>query len=116
MACSGESAAWLVSSVARKERIVCGCLSSRRVKSCCCKPGTGFPDLSVTTTSSEMRRPSPRARTVAPSAGGAPGDGDAPCCGNPGDKKKQKRAIESGACRPCSPHVYDPNREPPHAT
>src|SRR5580698_9129902 len=52
---TGGSAVWAPPSTAVKDKSFCGCLLSRSVKSCCCKPDTGFPDLSVTITSSVIR-------------------------------------------------------------
>src|ERR1700722_6815679 len=89
IACAGGSPL-LVSSVAWNDRMGCGCLSSRRVKSCCCKPGTGFPDLSVTTTSIEMRRPVPR-DWAAFSDGGVTAAGEAFCCAKAEKEKKQQK-------------------------
>src|ERR1700732_4038137 len=96
MTCCGEPAASPVSSVALKERIFCGCLSSRTVKSCGCKPGTGFPDLSPTTTSSVMRRPESPVEEVALSGGEVSGDEEAPCGTNPESEEQKKRAVTTG--------------------
>jgi hypothetical protein len=67
-----------------------------RVKSCCCRPGTGLPDLSVTTTSSEMGRPGPpRGCAVALSAG-VTGGGSVLCWENAGNEKQQRKTINNG--------------------
>src|ERR1035438_4892531 len=114
MACRGESAVSLVWPVARKERIFCGRWSSRTVKSSCCNPDTGFPDLSLTNTSREIRRSTPGSVLLERSAGGGTCDGDRPCCAKPvcenagNARQPQKRAAakhEDGAARD---HIKEP--------
>src|SRR3984957_3143029 len=112
IACSEESAALPVSfiaeALARNDRMVCGCLSSRTVKSCCCKPGTGFPDLSVTTTSSVMRRPESPVEEVALSGGAVSGNEEAPCGANPVSEEQRKRAVKTGDTARMLPHIDGP--------
>src|SRR5271156_5108226 len=74
---TGGSAVWALPWTAVNDRIFCGCLLSRSVKSCCCKPGTGFPDLSVTTTSRVIRR-----------------FASSDCCADPEKTERQKTEIK----------------------
>ncbi len=91
MTSTGGSAVAAPLSASRKDTIFRGCLSSRSVKSRCCRPGTGFPDLSVTTTSSKML---PFALTSGTDAGGP----DCPAgpfrCANPESSEKQSRQVQ----------------------
>src|ERR1700679_486644 len=92
---SSGSGAGDSSFTARKERMLLSCLLSKTVKSCCCRPGTTLPDLSVTTTLRSMRR-SERLVGDGCTTPDCIGDSDAGtlCCAMQGSEK-ERRVIQA---------------------